>query len=113
MLIEGAPPALTAHNLAGFAYLGLVNTGIAYALWFRGVERLRATQVTFLALLSPVVAVAAGFLVKGQALTIAQLIGVLVVLGSIVAAQRVGAPAVAGPEDTSRFSRAAGRPERF
>jgi probable blue pigment (indigoidine) exporter len=51
------PLALDGRKVAGFIYLGIANTGLAYALWFRGVERLPAGQVTFLALLSPVVLV--------------------------------------------------------
>jgi len=90
LLIEGPPPTLHAGNIAGFVYLGLINTGLAYTLWFRGIERLSATRVTFLALLSPVVAVAAGFVVLGQRLSATQLVGVLVVLISIIVAQRIG-----------------------
>ncbi|MBC8160433.1 MAG: EamA family transporter [Roseiflexaceae bacterium] len=89
LLVEGPPPQLHARSIAGFAYLGIVNTGLAYALWFRGIERFSAARVTFLALLSPVVAVVAGFLVLGQTLSIMQVVGVLVVLISIVVAQRV------------------------
>jgi probable blue pigment (indigoidine) exporter len=99
LLVEGAPPALHAVNVAGFIYLGVVNTGLGYTLWFRGIERLRASQVTFLALLSPVVAVAAGFLVRGQTLSTLQLAGLLTVLVSIIAAQYVRreAPAKGAP----------------
>jgi hypothetical protein len=43
--------------------------------------------VTFLALLSPVVVVAAGLVVLGQTLSTTQLVGVLVVLLSIIVAQ--------------------------
>jgi probable blue pigment (indigoidine) exporter len=109
LLVEGLPLTLTAHSVAGFAYLGLVNTGLAYVLWFRGIERLSAPQVTFLGLLSPVVAVAAGFLWLGQTLSLAQLVGVLVVLASIAVAQRSGAqggsaqlPKAAGRTRTAR-----------
>lgn len=96
LLVEGQPPALAGRNIAGFIYLGLVNTGLAYALWFRGIERLSAARVTFLGLLSPVVATVAGFVVLGQSLSFAQLSGVLIVLGSIIAAQRVGQAAPIG-----------------
>lgn len=89
LLVEGPPPALDGRNIAGFAYLGIVNTGLAYALWFRGIERLSAARVTFLALFSPVVAVAAGFVVLGQRLSATQLVGILIVLISIGVAQRV------------------------
>jgi probable blue pigment (indigoidine) exporter len=92
LIVEGAP-ALHVGHIAGFAYLGIINTGLAYTLWFRGIERLSATQVTFLALLSPVVAVTAGFLALGQTLSAPQLVGMLVVLVSIIVVQRVRRPA--------------------
>lgn len=37
LLVEGAPPAhLTAANLAGYGYLAVIGSGVAYALWFWG-----------------------------------------------------------------------------
>ncbi|MFP5579462.1 MAG: EamA family transporter, partial [Acidimicrobiia bacterium] len=38
--LEGPPPALTAENVAGHLWLGLVGTALAYTLWFRGAESL-------------------------------------------------------------------------
>ncbi|WP_220449719.1 EamA family transporter [Nonomuraea longispora] len=88
LLVEGPPPAtLTAANLAGYAYLTVIGSAFAYALWFWGLGRLTATQVTFLGLLSPVVATALGWLVLGQHLTAAQAVGAVVVLTALVAAQ--------------------------
>ncbi|TDE57022.1 EamA family transporter [Nonomuraea mesophila] len=88
LLVEGPPPAtLTAANLAGYAYLAVIGSAFAYALWFWGLGRLTATQVTFLGLLSPVVATALGWLVLGQHLTAAQAFGAVVVLAALVAAQ--------------------------
>ncbi|MFI9010118.1 EamA family transporter [Actinosynnema sp. NPDC053489] len=92
LLVEGLPPALTAENVGGFAYLGLVGGAPAYALWFRGVRELAATQVTFLGLLSPVVATAVGWLALGQGFTAWQAVGAAVVLGALVVAQRRVAP---------------------
>jgi probable blue pigment (indigoidine) exporter len=97
LLVEGPPPPLPLPSIAGFIYLGIVNTGLAYALWFRGIERLSAAQVTFLALLSPLVAVAAGFLVLGQTLSATQLAGALIALASIAVAQRASAKPDAAP----------------
>ena len=74
------------------SYLGLVATGAAYALWFRGIERIPAPAVALLALLSPVVATAAGFLVLHQTLTPPQVVGAALVLGSILAGQRGALP---------------------
>ncbi|WP_439377151.1 EamA family transporter [Amycolatopsis lexingtonensis] len=88
LAVEGAPPAsLSGANLAGYAYLSLIGAAFAYALWFRGIRALTATHVTFLGLLSPVVATLLGWLVLGQRLTPWQLLGAAVVLAAVVAAQ--------------------------
>ena len=66
---------------------------MAYALWFRGIERLPVAQVSVLGLLSPIVATAAGFVVLGQTLTAAQLGGAALVLTAVWRGQRsAGAP---------------------
>ncbi|NRQ40350.1 EamA family transporter [Nonomuraea sp. NN258] len=88
LLVEGPPPAtFTASNLAGYAYLTVIGSALAYALWFRGIRALNATSVTFLGLLSPVVATGLGWAVLGQELTVAQGAGALVVLAALVTAQ--------------------------
>ncbi|MEU1308899.1 EamA family transporter [Streptomyces cinnamoneus] len=88
LFAEGLPPAsLTTGNLAGYAYLAVIGSALAYALWFRGLRALPATDVTFLGLLSPVVATTVGWLALGQSLSAAQMAGGLVVLGALVAAQ--------------------------
>jgi len=87
LLVEGLPPAVTGPNLAGFAYLALVTTGLGYAVWLRGIERLPATNVSFLGLMSPVVATLAGWVALEQGLTGWQLAGMVLALGSLVLAQ--------------------------
>ena len=86
--VEGLPAGLSAINVGAFAHLALVNTAVAYALWFHGLERLPAARVSFLGLLSPVVAAAAGWLALGQSLTRWQLLGVVLALASLIVAQR-------------------------
>ena len=86
-LVEGAFPAFTLRNLAGYSYLALFGSAIAYALWFRGLRELVPTEVTFLGLLSPVVATTLGWLLLAQHLTTLQAIGGLVVLAALVTAQ--------------------------
>ncbi|GHC73503.1 EamA family transporter [Streptomyces cinnamoneus] len=89
LFAEGMPPSsLTAENLAGYAYLTVVGSALAYALWFRGLRALPATDVTFLGLLSPMVATTVGWLALGQSLSAAQVAGGLVVLGALVAGQK-------------------------
>ncbi|ASU86135.1 EamA family transporter [Nocardiopsis gilva YIM 90087] len=85
--VEGAPSALSATNVVGFVYLGLIGTALAYFVWFRGIERLVPAQVSFLALTNPMTALIAGFLVLGQGLSPWQLLGFLIALGAMVAGQ--------------------------
>jgi probable blue pigment (indigoidine) exporter len=87
LLVEGAPPALDAHAVGGYLYLALANTAVAYWLWFRGIGRLTATQVTFLGPLSPLTAAIVGWAALGQALTPLQLTGMALAFGATVAGQ--------------------------
>lgn len=87
-LVEDLPAAFTAQNIAGYVYLSTIGAAISYALWFRGIKLLKATQVTFLGLLSPVVATLVGWLALGQGLTDTQLLGAAVVLTAMVVMQR-------------------------
>ncbi|WP_371403146.1 EamA family transporter [Kribbella sp. NBC_00662] len=86
-LVEGALPDFTLRNLAGYSYLALFGSAIAYALWFRGLRELAPTEVTFLGLLSPVMATTLGWLVLDQHLSVWQAIGGLIVLAALVTAQ--------------------------
>ena len=94
LAVEGPPPALTAGNVAGFLWLATAGTGVAYSLWFRGIERLPVGQVTLLALLSPTVATLAGWLVLDQRLGGQQLAGMALVLGAMWLGQRTAVPAL-------------------
>ncbi|ATL28135.1 EamA family transporter [Streptomyces formicae] len=85
---EGLPDHFTGANIAGYAYLGIIGTAIAYALWFRGIERLPASSVSFLGLTNPVVATLAGLLFLGQTLTVWQLAGLVLVVASVLLGQQ-------------------------
>ncbi|MFI6102995.1 EamA family transporter [Streptomyces sp. NPDC051310] len=87
LLVEGAPPALDARAAAGYAYLALANTAVAYWLWFRGIERLTATAVTLLGPLSPLTAAVLGWVLLGQALGPVQLLGMVIAFGATLAGQ--------------------------
>ncbi|MFD4631841.1 EamA family transporter [Streptomyces sp. NPDC058284] len=84
---EGLPDHFTGSNIAGYAYLGIIGTALAYALWFRGIERLPASSLSFLGLTNPVVATLAGLLLLGQTLTVWQLVGLALVLASVLLGQ--------------------------
>ncbi|MEV5139711.1 EamA family transporter [Streptomyces syringium] len=88
LAVEGPPPTtLSTANLAGYGYLAIIGAALAYVLWFRGIRALSPTNVTFLGLLSPLVATTLGWLVLDQELTVGQSLGGIVVLGALVVAQ--------------------------
>lgn len=89
LFVEGPLTQLSHINLLGFAYLGLIGTGLAYALWFRGIHRLKASAVASLGLMSPVVATLVGFVFLHQTFTSLQLMGVTIIFMSILAGQQV------------------------
>ncbi|MFJ5993791.1 EamA family transporter [Streptomyces sp. NPDC092370] len=94
-LAEGAPPALDGPAVGGYLYLAVANTAVAYWLWFRGIGRMTATQVTFLGPLSPLTAAVVGWAALGQALTPVQLVGMALAFGATVAGQFVTRPSQA------------------
>ncbi|MFD3870746.1 EamA family transporter [Streptomyces sp. NPDC058623] len=89
-LIEGAPPALDGKAFLGYGYMMLINTGIAYWLWFRGIGRLSATSVTLLGPLSPLTAAVIGWAALGQGLSPVQLAGMAIAFGATVIGQLPG-----------------------
>jgi probable blue pigment (indigoidine) exporter len=92
LITEGTFNELTRTNLWGFIYLALVGTALAYALWFRGINILSPTAVSYLGLLSPLVATLIGYVFLQETLTAIQLIGVATVLVSIVMGQQFNVP---------------------
>ncbi len=88
LLLEPPLPSLTGANILGFAYLGLVGAAFTYILWFRGLSRLEPSAVSPLGFLSPLTAVILGWGLLGQDLTVPQIAGMLVVLGSVWLSQR-------------------------
>ncbi|UQX01190.1 EamA family transporter [Streptomyces sp. RerS4] len=104
-VIEGAPPALDGEAFLGYGYMMLINTGIAYWLWFRGLGRLTATSVTLLGPLSPLTAAVIGWAALGQALTPVQLVGMAIAFGATVVGQLPGRPAKESFSSTEEINR--------
>ncbi len=92
LIVEGIPSVITPKQGLGFFYLGTVNTGLAYTLWFRGIGRLPATTMPMLGLLSPVVALLLGYILLQQQLALPQLFGTTLVLGSVILSQGLARP---------------------
>ncbi|MFI8927641.1 EamA family transporter [Streptomyces sp. NPDC053474] len=111
--VEGAPPALDGRNIAGYVYLSIAGTAVAYWLWFRGFSRLSATQVSLLGPLSPLTAAVIGWAALGQSLTAVQVAGMALAFAATLFGQLkpretaapTGARTVAGaPAATRLFS---------
>ncbi|MHC5794935.1 EamA family transporter [Lacisediminihabitans sp. FW035] len=80
--------APTLGNIAGYAYLTLAGTALAYPLWFRGITLLPTRVPAFLGLLSPIVALTIGGIAAGETLTWTQAAGVALVFLSVAAVIR-------------------------
>ncbi|AWZ09306.1 MULTISPECIES: EamA family transporter [unclassified Streptomyces] len=93
VLVEGAPPALDGKAFLGYGYMMLINTGLAYWLWVRGIGQLTATSVTLLGVLSPLTAAVIGWAALGQGLSPVQVLGMAVALGATLAGQTAGGAA--------------------
>jgi len=87
VVTEGIPSTLSGTNIVGFVWLAVVGTGAAYVNWFRGVQRLPVAAVSFLGLLSPLVATVAGWIVLRQTLTPLQMAGAGLVVAAVLTPQ--------------------------
>lgn len=92
LALEPALPPLTAPNLAGIAWLSLIGAAATYGLWFRGIGRLEPAAVSMLGLMSPVTAVALGWLWLGEGLSPLQAAGAAIVLASVWLGQIANRP---------------------
>lgn len=105
IVLEGPLPPLTPTNLAGYLWLAIPGTALAYLAWFRGVLALPAARVMLLSFLAPLTAGVLGWAVLGQSLTALQLAGGGAVVGAVALgalpspARRALAPRAVTPGD--------------
>ncbi|MGJ7039851.1 putative blue pigment (indigoidine) exporter [Shinella sp. BE166] len=83
LFFEPALPVPTAENLVGFFYLGVIGAALTYIVWFRGLARLDPATISPLGFLSPLIAVVLGWALLRQDLSVLQVAGMVVVLGSV------------------------------
>ena len=81
--------AVSGSAWAGVVYSGLFAIGIAYLLWYRGVQRLGNNRTAVYSNLVPVAALITAWLWLGEVPTWLQLLGAGIILGGLTAA-RVG-----------------------
>ena len=87
LIVEGAPPPLDLPAIGGFLWIGLAGTLLAYVVWFRGLRRLPAGAVSLVGLLNPVSGTIVGVALAGETFGGSQALGLLLVLGGILAGQ--------------------------
>ncbi|HEV7811965.1 MAG TPA: EamA family transporter [Leifsonia sp.] len=85
--LEGPPPQLDGPAIAGFAFVTVVATALAFVAWFSGLRHLGAGTVGLLGLLNPVAGVLLGTIVAGEVLTLRQTLGLAIVLAGILLGQ--------------------------
>ncbi|MET0822595.1 MAG: EamA family transporter, partial [Aeromicrobium sp.] len=103
LIVEGAPPTLSRENVVGYAWMGVVGTGLAYVCWFHGLTRMTAGATALVGLVNPVVATLLGVVVMHEAFGPSQALGVTLVLGGVLAGQPA-APAAVRRTRSSRLS---------
>lgn len=86
-IIEGPPPQLALPQVGAIAYLSLLATAVAYLCWFTALAKLDAGVVGVVGLLNPVTGVLLGVLVAHESLATSQWLGLVIVLGTMVAVQ--------------------------
>jgi probable blue pigment (indigoidine) exporter len=93
--VEGAPPALNGQAVAGFTYVTLVATALAFAAWFSGLRHLSAGTVGLVGLLNPVAGVLLGVALSSEPFGSQQLSGVALVVFGIFLGQPAARNAIA------------------
>ncbi|MCX4755928.1 EamA family transporter [Kitasatospora purpeofusca] len=82
-VFEGGPAVPAGRELAAFGYVAVVATALAFAAWFTGLRRLPAGTVGLLGLLNPLTGVLLGTVVAGERLGPPQFAGLLLVLAGV------------------------------
>jgi probable blue pigment (indigoidine) exporter len=100
LAVEGLPPAPTGEALAGYAYLSLGATALAFVLWFNGVRRLTTAAPPLLGLAAPVTGAVLGWALLGQSLSPLQLAGFALTLTAIAYGATLGASSTPTPTPT-------------
>lgn len=72
----------------GVLFSSVLSIGVAYLLWYRGVQKLGGARTAIFSNLTPVVALAAGAAWLGETLTIYSLVGAAMVLCGILLVRR-------------------------
>ncbi len=94
MLIAGPTLALAVPLLSQvplqlcIIYSGIFSTGLALALWSYGVKHAGAAQATMFQNLSPIIAIGAAWVWRGETVSVAQTLGGVLIIGGLIIMRR-------------------------
>ncbi len=92
---------VTVGGWGGVLYSSVLAIGVAYLLWYRGVQQLGSARTAVFSNLTPVVALAVGALWLGEALTRYSFIGAAMVISGLVLVRYAGSPRRSAAADPS------------
>ena len=78
---------MDASSAVMMALVGVVHTGFAYCMYFGSIGGLRAQTVALLSYIDPVVAIVLSALLLGESMTVAGVIGAVLVLGATIVSE--------------------------
>lgn len=85
LLTEGVPElTLTAADIGMVLLVGIVHTGITYALYFGSMQRLKAQTVAVMSYIDPVFALLLSAAVLHESLTPLGIVGAVLIIGSAI-----------------------------
>ncbi|MDE1460930.1 DMT family transporter [Spartinivicinus poritis] len=83
-IVEGPVQIPAMNQVPALLWLSLVNTLLAYLIWFWSLKHLGSHIIGLLALLNPITAVGLGLLLVGESLSFMQWLGVTLVLSALI-----------------------------
>lgn len=78
---------ITAKSVTGILIIGIVHTGVCYALYFGSMDEMNSQTVALLSYIDPIVAVILSALLLKEHMGTAEIIGAVLVLGSTVSGE--------------------------
>ena len=79
-------------------YSGVLSTGLALAMWSYGVKLAGAAQAAMFQNLTPIIAIAAAWLWRGESVSTEQTIGGIMIIGGLIIMRRSRQPLPATPQ---------------
>jgi probable blue pigment (indigoidine) exporter len=100
--VEGWLPPLDGAAIAGYVYIAVVATAIAYAAWFSGLAHLPASSVGLIGLLNPATGVLLGTAIAGEMLSVRQVVGLVLIVVGLLFSQRIAGQRPRRPQRADR-----------